>query len=241
MQLRQRVIRHQRKHVVLHVVVHVPVQIAVDPAHVHRAAVETMIENILGQTGVLRVPVSDHQPGAEEIRQANQQQWKDAAGLDGEPDDHGIEGDINACLAIDLGKFDLRNECFLLGRHAPEGVQDDVPEIFRIHLEIEERHDDGLQIGRTRNSDLRIAADDDGVAVMAGVAPAPDRGLAHHHERRDLVERVVHPVGLEGGTVAGLVPAGIGGRGVENAVDEVRENRPTTYPRARRSRSRWRK
>ena len=55
MQLRQGVIGHQRKHVVLDVVVHVPVQIAVDPAHIHGAAVETVIEHVLGQTGVLRV------------------------------------------------------------------------------------------------------------------------------------------------------------------------------------------
>ena len=66
MQLRQRVIRHQGEHMVLDVVVHVPVQIPVDPAHVHRAAVEPVIEHILGQTRVLRVPVSDQQPGAED-------------------------------------------------------------------------------------------------------------------------------------------------------------------------------
>ena len=84
MQLGQRVIRHQREHVVLDVVVHVPVQITVDPAHVHRPAVETVIENIFGQTRVLRVTVSDQQPGAEEIGQADQQQGKDAAAPDGE-------------------------------------------------------------------------------------------------------------------------------------------------------------
>ena len=51
----QRVIRHQRKHVVLDVVVHVPVEIADDRIHVHGAAVEPMIEHVLSQAGVLRV------------------------------------------------------------------------------------------------------------------------------------------------------------------------------------------
>ena len=53
MQLRQRVIRHQREHVVLDVVVHVPVEKPVDRIHVHRAAVEPMIEHVLRQPGML--------------------------------------------------------------------------------------------------------------------------------------------------------------------------------------------
>ena len=65
---------------VLDVVVHVPVQIAVDPVHIDRAAVETVVENILGKAGVLRVAVGDQQPGAEEIGQADEQQRKNAAG-----------------------------------------------------------------------------------------------------------------------------------------------------------------
>ena len=103
-------------------------------------------------------------------------------------------------------------------------------EIFRIHPEIEERHDDALQVRRTGHRDFRVAANDDGVAVMAGVAPAPDRGLAHDHERGDLVERVVHPIGLEGGAVAGFMPAGIGGRGIEHAVEQIGEDGPPVAP-----------
>ena len=44
-----------------------------------------------------------------------------------------IDGDINACPAIDLGKLYLGNVRFLLGRHAPQGMQDNVREILLIH------------------------------------------------------------------------------------------------------------
>ncbi len=89
-----------------------------------------MVENILGQARVLRVPVSDQEPAAEEIGQADQQQGKDAAALDGEAYHYGIEGDIDARLAIDLGKLRFRNIGLLLGGHAPGGVQKDAREIF---------------------------------------------------------------------------------------------------------------
>ena len=52
-QLRQRVVGHQREHVMLDVIVHVPVQIPMDRIHVHRPAIETVIEDILGQASML--------------------------------------------------------------------------------------------------------------------------------------------------------------------------------------------
>ena len=203
MQPGQRVIRHQREHMVLNVVVHVPVQITVDPAHVHRAAVEPVIEHILSQTRVLRVSVSDQQPGAEQIRQPYQQQGKDAAAPDRQPNDDKVDGDIYAGPAINLGKLYLGNVRFFLGKHAPQGMQGNLREILPIHLEVEERHDHALQVRWARDSDLRVTADDNGVAVVTGVTPAPEDGLPHDHERRNFIESVIHPIRLERGTVAG--------------------------------------
>jgi hypothetical protein len=67
----QRMIGHQGKHVVLDVVVHVPVKEAVNRIHVHRPAVETVVQNVLRQTRVLREPVDDHKPRAKQVRQPN--------------------------------------------------------------------------------------------------------------------------------------------------------------------------
>ena len=46
---------HEREHVVLDVVIHVPVDEPADRIHVNRPAVEAVVQNILGQAGVLRV------------------------------------------------------------------------------------------------------------------------------------------------------------------------------------------
>ena len=64
-QLGQRMIRHQGKHMVFHVVIHVRVQIPVDWIHVHGSAVQSVVEDVLSQAGVLRVTVNGPQPGTE--------------------------------------------------------------------------------------------------------------------------------------------------------------------------------
>ena len=68
------VIGHQWEHVVLYVVVHIPVEIPVDRIHIHRPAIETVIENILSQTSMLGETVDDQQPGAEEVRETHHEQ-----------------------------------------------------------------------------------------------------------------------------------------------------------------------
>src|ERR1700734_3203611 len=62
------------------------------------------------------------------------------------------------------------------------------------------------------------------------MTPAPDLRLAQDHEAGDLVDRVVHPFGLEGGAVAALVPAAVGRRTVEHAIDEKERNRRPASP-----------
>ena len=68
----QRVVRHKGEHVVLHVIVHVPVEVAVDRVHVHRPAVETVIQDILRQTGMLGESIYGHQPRTEKIGETNE-------------------------------------------------------------------------------------------------------------------------------------------------------------------------
>jgi len=96
-------------------------------------------------------------------------------------------------------------------------------------IDAEESQKQSTPIRRPGHGDLRVASDDNRVAVVPRVAPSPTGGLPQHHERGDFVEDVVHPVGLERGAVSGLVPAGIGGRGVKRAVNHEWEDGP---PRA---------
>ena len=72
MKLRQCVERHEREHVMLHMVVHVPVDESAHWIHVNGPAVQAVVEDILGQTGMLGRVVNDHQPSAEEMRQDDQ-------------------------------------------------------------------------------------------------------------------------------------------------------------------------
>ena len=85
-------------------------------------------------------------------------------------------------------------------------------------------------VGRARNLDLRVAPDDDGVAVMPVVTPAPDDGFPHDHEGRDFIERDIHPVGLERRSVSAFVPARIRTRAVEHGIDQEGNRGPPTPP-----------
>ena len=83
---------------------------------------------------------------------------------------------------------------------------------------------------RAGNGDFGVAANDNRVAVVTGVAPAPDRALAHDHERGNLVKRIVQPIALERGAVARLVPARIRGGAVNNPIRNEGNQRPGTRP-----------
>ena len=92
MQLGQRMIRHEREHVVLEMVIHVPVDEAADRVHVNRAAVEAMVQDILSQPGVLRGVVDDHQPCAEKLRQDKQEDGNPALPENGRGDHQPVDG-----------------------------------------------------------------------------------------------------------------------------------------------------
>jgi hypothetical protein len=95
---------------------------------------------------------------------------------------------MDARIEIDALKLGFGDVGFLFGRHASQAMHDDLLEIHSIGADIEEPHEKILPIGRAGYGNLSVAANDDGVAVVAVMAPAPERGLAHEHERRNLVE-----------------------------------------------------
>ena len=139
-------------------------------------------------------------------------------------------------VAIDLATLGLRNVGRLRRPSScrPKQWSSDLAQMRRCRRrdELRNRSPRGT-VRRARHGDLGVAAHDDGVGVMAGVAPAPGCRLAQHHEarrshRRTLfIQRV-----LEGGAVAAFVPAGVARRTVEHAVDGEGTARPTRCPRS---------
>ena len=150
--------------------------------------------------------MDDHQPGAEKLRQDKQEDWNPALPENGRGDHQPVNGDADPGVPIDLGELAFRNERAFARRHAAQCVPEKTREIGAVSGHVERAQDQPAKVGRTGNLNFRVAANDDGIAVMTGVTPAPDHGFPHHHERGDLIQHVVHPVGPERRAVTAFVP-----------------------------------
>ena len=75
-----------------------------------------------------------------------------------------------------------------------------------------------------------IAADDDRIGVVAGMAPAPVDRVAHHLKRRNLIDHVIHPRGAKRGAMAAFMPARVAGRAIDDTVSQPERHRPPTAP-----------
>ena len=102
MQTRQRMVGHQWEHVMFDVIVHVPVDEPADRVHMDRAAVEPVIENVFRETGVLGGVVDNHQPGAEKVRQDDQEYRHPRLQGYGSRDDGQIDRKDDAGVAVDF-------------------------------------------------------------------------------------------------------------------------------------------
>ena len=133
--------------------------------------------------------------------------------------------------AIDgLVLLHLGDEALLVGREAAERVAHQRRQRIAEIEDAGEGECRAQQVRRTHHGDLGVAADDDRVGVVAGMAPAPGHRIAHQHEAGDLVDDVVHPARAEGGAMAAFVPARVAGGAVEHAVDEEERHAPPCAP-----------
>src|ERR1700733_6675243 len=142
MEPRQSMVGNQRKHMVFHVIVHVPVQIPMNRVQIDCSAIETVVEDILRQARVLGKPIEHHEPCAEQIGESDEQQRKNAAGVNSHTDDGCIYGYIYTRPSADLWEFCLGNIRSLFCEHPSRGVQEDMAEVFWIHGHIKEGHED---------------------------------------------------------------------------------------------------
>ena len=202
----ERVIRHQREHVVLYVVIHVPVDVPADWIHINRAAIEPMVQNIFRQPRVLRSVMDDHEPRAKQLRQHEQENRNPTMPNDRCGDGHCVNCQIEPRVAIDLGEFGFGNESSLSIGDPSQRVPEQTREMIAIDTHGKKAQKQCADIRRLGNLNFGITSHNDGVAVVAIVAPAPKHRFAHHHERSDFVNRNVHPVRPERSSVAAFMP-----------------------------------
>ena len=146
---------------------------------------------------------------------------RDGRGIDGKPD----TGDTDRLRLLGGGNKGLFRRAHH-ARRVAQHVDDGMPRIEQA----EEIEHEAREIRRAHHGDLGIAADDDRIRVVARVTPAPGHRIAHDHETGDLVDGVVHPHRLEGRAVAAFVPAAVGGRSIEYAINEEERYRPPAAP-----------
>ncbi len=209
----------------LDVVVHVPVDEAADRVHMDRAAVQPVVDDIVGEAAMLQQAGQHMMPGAIEAGQADEHQRQDGAHRNRRRDRGDIDGKPDARDADGLRLLHLRNEGFLFRADDAGGVAQHVDHGMPDIEKAEEVQDQPQQIRRAHHGNLGVTADDDRVGVMARMAPAPGHRIAHDHEAGDLIDRIVHPARLEGRAVAAFVPAAIGGRAVEHPIGEEERQR----------------
>ena len=206
-ELRQVVIRHQREHVVLHMVVHVPIQKPVDRIHVNRPAVHAVVEHIFGKTGMLGEAVDRHHPSPKKVWQADVEERQNATEVETRCDHRDVDGEVDPRFEINRGTRRLGDVGRFFRIQTACRVTEHFFEIGDGGWVAEKCRQEAFNAGRAGNGDFGVASNDNRVAVVTGVAPAPDRALAHDHERGNLVKRIVQPIALERGAVARLVPA----------------------------------
>src|SRR5579871_182983 len=197
MQLRQRMIRHEWKHVMLHVVVHVPVKEPEQRIHVHRSRIQPMVEHVLGEAEMLGATEIKLQPATVQGRKPDKHRWQDRAKAKTCDHDETIDREVDASGPVDLRPLARRQERRLLVVQTSRGVDSEFLQEENGGLEREDVEKERRDIRRTWGDDLGVAADYDRVCMVTSMAPAPDFWLPQDHETRNLVDRIVHPLGLE--------------------------------------------
>ena len=210
-------------------VLHVHVEKGEDRVDEDGAGVFAVVVGVFAKAGVLGEAEELVQPAAVEAGQEDEHHGQEAADGDGPGGDGQEDGDVDAAGQIHLGQLAFGHEIADVVTGAAGGVADDAPDFGWAAAEVEEVHQDFEQVGWARDLDFGVAADDVGVGMVAGVAPAPHDCFAQGEEGVEVVEGFVKPVGLEGCAVAAFVPGGVGG-GVDGAVDEEGWDGPPCAP-----------
>ena len=204
---RQRMIGHFRIHMMFDVIIHVPVDETRDRVHHHGAGVQPMVGDIVGKPAMLKHACHHMVPGAIETGRADKQNRQPALHDDGCQTGCRIECDPDTRHPHDLVMLAVRDEGGLLRIEASRRIDQHQPQPRRHVQKAEEIGHQPCEFRRPHQLDLGVAANDDGVGMVTGVAPPPCVGIADHAETGDLIDSIIHPACLEGGLVAAFMPA----------------------------------
>ena len=213
----------------LGMVLHIHVQEGENGVYVDGARVLAVVVRVFSQAGVLGQAKELLQPAPVETGQEYEHHRQEAA-YSQRPDGKSADyGEMNAAGPVHFGQFPLRYKVQHVGVRTAEGVANEAPHFGGPAAQVEEVQEDLEQVGGPLHLDFGVAADEIGVGMVAGVAPAPHIGLANGHEGGDIVNNLVQPMRSERGAVAGFVPAGVGG-GIYGSVDEKGGEGPPRSP-----------
>ena len=229
-QRRQVVIGHHREHMVFQVVVHVEIDEPADRVHQHRAGVQPVIGDILGQPQMLQKPRHHMMPRAIEPGQTDQHQRQERSGQDRRQQCRGIDRQPDPRHTSHPGAVRRAGIGRLIRGQPPAGVQDHPTRQFPHVEDAKEVQPDPHQIRRAHRHDLGIAPDNDGIGMVPHMARPPGIGVPHLHEARDMVGDRVHPRGLEGRLVPAFMPARVRGRSVKHTVGQPERRGPPRRP-----------
>src|ERR1700722_19554784 len=180
---------------------------------------------------MLRHAAIEREPSAVQRRQTDIHRRQDRTEIDAGGDHQGVDRKIDARGPVNLRALALRHEGRLLVGQPAGGVQKHLAKEDARVLEREDVEEKRHNVRGTRRDDLGIAPDDDRIRMVAGMAPTPDLRFAHDHEAGDLIDHIVHPLRLERGAMAALVPAAVSRGAVENAINDKEGNRRPASPK----------
>ena len=227
----QGVERNHRKHVMLDMVVHVPIDEPRHRIHQHRARIQPMIGDVVGQPAMLQQPGHHMVPRSVKPWQAYHHQGQDRTGPERQADRGGVDCHPDPRDRYHFVGFRRRDIGRLVGVQPAGRIQQHPGPTDVTIEESKEISDDPQEISGAHHRNLGIAAHDIGIGMVARMAPPPRHRIAHDHEAGDLIDDIVHPRRLEGGAVLAFVPAGIRRRSVKGAVCQPERCRPKRGPK----------
>ena len=102
-----------------------------------------------------------------------------------------VNGDMDAAGPVHLFEIAVGYEVAHVGVGAAAGVADEAPDFGRAAAQVEKVHEELDKVGGALDLDFGVAADEVGVGMVAGVAPAPHVCLANAEEGGDGVDKLV--------------------------------------------------
>src|SRR5271170_2855255 len=184
-----------------------------------------MVPHILSQTCMLSQGKKLVQPSSIKSPQRKKQNWKPASDANGPANHSRIDEEINTGPPEHILPLTSWHELSgLLARDTQRVESHHLEHMDRIR-DPEEVKQNSCEVRRPHHLDLRVQADHDCFRMMSRMTPTGESALLHVHQTRKLIERLIQPACLEGGSVGAFVPTRIA-RTVDRAINKKGRDHP---------------